>query len=401
MMVENVSRRYLGVLGFAVFLLAPSFDTALKYLGTKGLVLYFVIGTCIILLGHRFVMPVFRNLISERHATYFAIITFLLLIGIALYGYPIANSGRFGVGSDADEALLTAAGELIRGRYPYYLQTYLGNQISPLPGAVLFAVPFVILGAISLQNVFWLAVLFIAVRYFEKSSVLALGLIWVTLGFSPTVLQNIVTGADYISNSIYILVLMWILIKMVSDSTASQWKRLVPSVLLGLAFSSRSNFLLLLPLLLSILVQTSGWKSAIKYSAISGLAFLLVTVPFWLYDPPGFAPLIVQAKKLRAIEEVLPFAGVIIPGSAVMLSMILSFQKLKSDCILFFRNCAIVQLFVLFFTSAVYSIKLGQPDLYLGQSGYGMFTLFFGALAGWLNIYGRDINDPTSEDRLV
>ena len=121
-----------------------------------------------------------------------------------------------------------------------------------------------------------------------------------------------------------------------------------------------------------------------------------MTVPFWLYDPQGFAPLIVQAKKLHTIEDVLPFAGIIIPGSAILLSLILSFQKFKVDCTLFFRNCAIVQIFVLFFTSTVYSIKLGQPDLYLGQAGYGMFTLFFGALAGWLYLYGRDLNDTNN-----
>ncbi|MEQ1605760.1 MAG: hypothetical protein ABL999_12915 [Pyrinomonadaceae bacterium] len=387
MTTKKTSNRSLTVFGLAVFLLAPSFDTALKYFGVGGVIGYFAVGTLIIFAADRFVLPWFKANVSERTANILAIVTFAVLIAFTLIVYPMANAGRFGGGSDADDALVVAVGEVLRGHYPYTPSTYLGNPISPMPGTVFLAIPFVVIGAIHLQNIFWLAVFFLVFRYFEKSSTSALGLVLAMLAFSPTLLQNIVTGADYASNSIYILVLMWILIRTLSTPEPDTWKWVLPAILLGVALSSRSTFMLIMPLFLSVLVQRAGWKNAIKYLAVSGITFLAVTLPFWLYDPAGFAPLRVQSEKLKGIEDVLPYAGIIIPGVTGLIAIGLSFQDMKTDTARFFRNCALVQLFVLFFTSAVYSIKLGHVDFFLQQSGYGMFSLIFGATAFWMYLY--------------
>lgn len=149
----------------------------------------------------------------------------------------------------------------------------------------------------------------------------------------------------------------------------------------------------MMPLFLAVLVQRAGWKDAIKYLGISGITFLAVTLPFWLYDPSGFAPLRVQSEKLKGIENVLPYAGIIIPGITGLIAIGLSFQNMKTDTARFLRNCALVQLFVLFFTSAVYSIKLGHVDFFLQQSGYGMFSLIFGATAFWMYLYNDSSNE--------
>jgi hypothetical protein len=151
----------------------------------------------------------------------------------------------------------------------------------------------------------------------------------------------------------------------------------------------------MMPLFLSVLVQRAGWTKAIKYLAISGITFLAVTLPFWLYDPAGFAPLRVQSEKLKGIEDILPYAGIIIPGITGLIAVGLSFQDLKTDTARFFRNCALVQLFVLFLTSAIYSIKLGHVDFFLQQSGYGMFSLIFGATAFWMYLYNERIETTT------
>ncbi len=396
MSTESPGRQYIGFLGLAAFLLIPSFDTFLKYFGLAGVILYFAIGILALLLGQKFVLPVYRSKITGKSADILAVITFALLTLVVSFVYPLANSGRFGRGSDADDALLIAGGKLLNGEFPYYLSTYLGNMISPMPGAVLFAIPFVILGIIAIQNVFWLGVLFVTVRHYFQSSPMALGLIWLLLLFSPTVLQNLLTGADYVSNSIYILVFMWIMVTTISDPKSAEWKRLLPTILFGIGLSSRSNFLIIMPLLLSIMVQNAGWISALKYLIISGITCLLVTVPFWLYDPAGFTPLIVQSMKVTELQTVLPFAGVIIPLSGILLATLLSFQKLETDCMAFFRNCTIVQLFILLFTSGIWSLKLGYLDLFVGQSGYGMFTLFFGAVAGWAAFYSNALSSSFS-----
>ena len=389
---ENSSRRYFGVVAFAVFLLVPSFDTILKYGGVIGIIAYFLVGTFLLMLGNRFLLPVLQAKLSEKQANILAVITLLGLIAVVVIGYPLANSGRFGGGSDADEALITAASELLKGHYPYAQQTYLGNPISPMPGAVLFAVPFVLTGIFPFQNIFWFIALFFAVRYFTASSALSLGLMWLILLLSPTVMWNFVTGSDYATNTIYVAILMLFLIKKTSDPSAVGWQRAVLAVMLGIGLSSRSNFLLLMPLLLSILAQVAGWRTAIKYLSISAASFLLVSVPFWLYNPEGFTPLIAQGAKLKYVLDVLPFANFIVPGSAFLLSSVLALRDLPADGGVFFRNCAIIQLFVLLFVCTLSSIKLGRPDLYFNQAGYGMFTLFFGVVGLWIMRFGTGAN---------
>ena len=380
---ENI-RRYAAVFGFAILLLVPSFDSIYKYLGLTGIAIYFIVGTVILLLGYRFAVPFLKASLSERAANILAGLTFLCLIAVVAIGYPLANSGRFGGGSDADEALIMAAKAIASGIYPYTQVTYLGNLISPMPGAVFFGMPFSLTGLFQFQNVFWFGVLFFLIRHLSGRGSIGLGLSWLLLVLCPTVIWNFVTGSDYATNTIYIAILMWILVRKCAETEAPEWQRIIPAILLGIGLSSRSNFILMMPLLLSALVQNAGWRPAIKYLAISGVIFMLVTVPFWLHDPVGFAPLAAQGSKLKDLVDVLPYANIIIPGTAGILTLVLALRKLPVDCAALFRNCAVVQLFILLFTCTVSSIKAGHPDIFLRQSGYGMFTLIFAAISAWI-----------------
>ncbi len=386
-MIERPQNRPLLLFGFAAFTLAPSFDTALKYLGPTGILPFFAVGSLLIFAADRSVVPMYKKLVSERAADILAIVSFVVLTFITMVVYPAANAGRFGGGSDADDALILAASELLRGHYPYLQTTYLGNLISPMPGTVLLATPFVLAGAIHLQNIFWLAVLYLVFRRYEGSRRSALGLIAAMLIFSPTLQQNLATGADYAANSIYLLVAMWVIIRNISQNTSVTF---AAAILLGVGLSSRSTFILSMPLFLSILVQNAGWVRALKTLTISGVTCLAVTLPFWVCYPNGFSPLTVQSEKLAFISDVVPFAGLIIPGSAGILAIALSFQDLKNGIARYFRNFAIVQIYVLFLTAGVYSIKLGRLDLFLTQSGYGMFSMIFGATAFWMYLYSEN-----------
>jgi hypothetical protein len=54
-----------------------------------------------------------------------------------------------------------------------------------------------------------------------------------------------------------------------------------------------------------------------------------------------------------------------------------------------------VQLVVLLLASAIWSLKLGKLDIFIGQSGYGMFTLGFAMFAFWLSYFnGADKKIP-------
>ena len=117
--------------------------------------------------------------------------------------------------------------------------------------------------------------------------------------------------------------------------------------------------------------------------AIAGFTFMLVVIPFWLYDPAGFTPFNVQSEKVMQFETILPYARVIVPLSGMLLASALSFRKMKPDCIVFFWNCAIVQLFSVLLLSALSSIYSGKLDLYFGHVSYGVFFIFFAGFAAW------------------
>jgi hypothetical protein len=79
----------------------------------------------------------------------------LVVLAVTLFIYPKANIHTPMRGSDRDDALLDATSALLRGEFPYSRPTYLGNPITPLPGALLLAVPFVLAGNAALANALW------------------------------------------------------------------------------------------------------------------------------------------------------------------------------------------------------------------------------------------------------
>lgn len=374
----------------SLLLLLPSIDTSYKYFAWTGTIVYLVVGFLFLHIVTFRVAPAVENRLPIPVLNFTAIAVFAGLIAIGFVGYSLATSGLYGGGSDADDALIIAANEFIAGRYPYQLRTYLGNGISPMPGAVFLSMPFTLTGLITLQNIFWIGVIYFLLRRIRDGEYTATSYILLLLIVSPTVLQNVVSGADYVSNSSYIAAAIWLMALSIRDAFLPAWRWIAAAVLFGFALSSRSNFLVLLPLIFSLLWQTGGFRPAFKIYVVAGLVCLGVTLPFYLYDPANFSPITVQVDKMTQIATVLPFAGVIIPLSGLIAATYFSFRRYTLNDPVFWMNCALVQLLVLAITTIVYSIKLGKPDLFVGQSGYGMFTVVFAAIAFVLTYFRRD-----------
>lgn len=374
----------LVVVGFALLILLPSLDIPLKYAGIAGMFGYVVLGTAGIFVAYYYLLPRGVPKMTDRSAMMILLAGLLALAAFAVVMYPIANSGRFGGGTDVDDALIIGVNEIFAGRYPYYQKTYLGGLLSPMPGAILLAFPFVLAGLLPLQNVFWLGMLAITCRRYLRGYVPTLLCLATVLLISPTAYQVIATGSDHMANAIYILIGMWVLLKAVSDPGSSVWWKVLPAVFLGLGLSSRSNFFLAMPILFSALVQNASFAAAVRYFGVIGAVFLVVTVPFWAYDPPAFAPYLIQAGRLKNVESILPYASVIVPAVSFSLSAAFSFTRMPSDGAAMFRNCAIVQLAVLYISSLLYTAHMGVFSLFLGNVGYGMFTMFFAAASIWI-----------------
>jgi hypothetical protein len=382
--VLKVSRMELA--GFALSLFLPSTAVFQKYFGIAGVAAYLVIATLVLLLFTRY-QSAFLYLaakVTEKQTLWLAALTFLIIIAAFIIIYPIANSGTVGGGSDTDDALNIATHELLHGRYPYYPRTYLGNPISPMPGTLFLAIPFVLLGNSAYQNIFWLLVFFLAMKSYLHNGRLALLMLWVILVMSPGVLYQVFTGSDYISNSLYVLLFMLWWVESMSRSEMSIWRKTLAAILFGVGLSSRANFVMILPLVYSILVHVAGWKPAMKYTSTAIIAFMAVTVPFYLYDPRGFTPL-QTVNELGLVRSILPYVEVIIPVATAMLAVVLAiFQPVSRNFSVLLRNCMLVLAFPVICMLILFTIKSGKIDF--SSAFFGVFFLFFGAVSFWSNL---------------
>jgi hypothetical protein len=375
---KNISnRRALELIIFCLSLVIPSTGTVHKYFGYPGLILYIIVVFLAVFLGYRFVLEKFLLGVTEKQAFGLMLLTLLgLLVAFAIV-YPVANSGLMGSGSDRDEALNIAATELVHLRYPYYNKTYLGGPISPLPGAIILAIPFVLLGNSAYQNFFWLMAFFLTIKSYLKDGRLTLILIWYILGLSPEILREFITGGDGLGNSIYILIFILLLIRLISQSNKSKFLKIIFAILLGIGLSSRPHLILLVPLVFSLLIQNNGWRIAAKYMLLTCTVLGAVTLPFYLYDSQAFSPLH-QTTKLSQFSSILPFAEIIIPLLGGTIACCLAFQRMDKKGILLMRNCAIIQAFMVLSPFVLSSIS--SRELSFNFIGYGIYFLFFGTV---------------------
>ena len=224
-------------------------------------------------------------------------------------------------------------------------------------------------------------------RFYLGDWRLALFLLWLLLILSPAILHEFVTWGDLAANSIYILIFTFLFVNALSKPHTKKWEKVLSAILLGVGFSSRLNFLLLLPLIFSTLVQNVGWRIAIKYVALVGVVFAAVTLPFYLYDARNFTPLYGQFSKIGNFNSLFPFASTFIILAGFIIAFLLSFQHMHSDCVVLFRNCAIVQAFLVLSLAILKTIPQGKPEF--SFFGFGFFFLFFGAVSFWHSIIKR------------
>jgi hypothetical protein len=199
------------------------------------------------------------------------------------------------------------------------------------------------------------------------------------LAVSPSVWQQVVTGGDHPANAIYNLAFALAVATHVPRPDVARWKKLLLAGLLGVGLSSRANFLFLLPPVVSQVAQGAGWRTALRYGAVTCAAFATVTLPFWLYDPGGFTPLAVQSGKLAAAPPWLPFPRLVIPAATCAVALALAAQRPDNGQVILLRNCALVEAIPVVLLLILSSVAAGRPNLL--AAGYGLFSTFFGALA--------------------
>jgi hypothetical protein len=373
-----LSRRVWPAVALGLALALPSLGTVEKYLGTAVAVVYLAAMLVVAPVAERFALPLFLRLVGERGARWLAVATYVGLVVAFVVVYPIADSEMMGSGSDRDDASNLATNRLLDGEYPYAEKTYLGNPVSQLPGALVLAAPFVVLGTSAWQNFLWIPVFFVALARHLGSARLALFASWIVLAVSPGVLRELLTGGDLIANGIYVAVPMLVLLRV----PPGRWLGLAVAVFLGVALSSRANYVYALPLLFAALAQLQGWREAILRTGIVSAALVAITLPFYAYDPDGFTPL-KTSGKLSQFDEVAPHLDLAVVAVAVVLTLGLALRRFDRRGFALMSSAAIVQMFLLIAVVVLDSIRLERLDFSFLIPGYGLVALVFALFGAW------------------
>jgi hypothetical protein len=229
-----------------VFLGLPSLYSVEKFTGVVGLVLYVVALPA----GIAFVRSWLWTPRSGRDIALLTALVALLVVGLLVL-YPLADSGRIGGGSDNGEALNLATRALVRGDDPYARDTYLGNPVAVLPGALVLSAPFALYGNIAVSvNAFWLGALVLVLWRVGRgadasASTLGLGLFLCVAG-----LNTWIVGSDRLGNTICVLLLSIGVCALASQDHGS-FPLAGCALVLGIGLSWRINFVLVVPPLLA------------------------------------------------------------------------------------------------------------------------------------------------------
>lgn len=322
--MSEAGRRTLLILGICVAWTLTSVTPLLKYLSPAKAIaalaaclLSIVIGmSCLIRLNRR----------PRQIGIGWFLLLFLALTTAFAILYPISLKHTLNIGSDREDALRVELLAVQHHQYPYDARTFLGNPPTPLPGAILLAAPFFVLGHIAWQNFLWLALFFVfAIRFFRYRAT-ALFYLAVFLLFAPGHLSDFTSGGDYLINFFYIAIASTLFYRSLGHSLNAS----IPAALfLGVALSSRILYaVILIPLLALTLQRTSRLRAAGLFFLVL-LAACAVTLP--VLSPHPLPRLLLQlqqnAIKLRYIPSAihpqwtLPLLAIVVACTAFFVRM--------------------------------------------------------------------------------
>lgn len=311
-----------------------------KSLKIYGLILYPIISYSILIYVLNNINSISRIIEKYNPKLLFLLFLFTLIVAYSFW-YPYEDIRSRG--SDRDEALNQAVIEITHLKYPYYVRTIVSgkshelkldnNPLTVMPGSILFAAPFVLLGNSTYQNFFWMVILFIILaKYYQSDSHSMLFIILNTF-LCGTFLFQILIGSDYIANSIWVLIFTHLFIQ---NSKSFDKKSLLYSILLGIGLSSRFNFLIILLPLTVYLYFGTNLLNTMKQMTSVIFGFLIITVPFLVYDYNNFTP-VHYSNLYRWFDQMIPFSSVIFPVLILVLSLTTSLYLRKDRASIYYQ----------------------------------------------------------------
>lgn len=212
----------------------------------------------------------------------------LCVVGTVLFVvlWPLANDGTFGPGSDRDEALDVALRAALAGRFPYADNTYLGNPPTPMPGALILALPFHLAGSAAWQNPVWLiGFVWWCCRFFQQKSLAWMAAALFVLA-CPASLLDFVVGGDYLVNIVYVMIAADLALSAIEGD--SRWQRHLAYAFLAIAISSRPIYAVVPVVVAGYAFRRVGIARAGEFCLGVGALLLVLNLPFYLHDPARF-----------------------------------------------------------------------------------------------------------------
>jgi hypothetical protein len=269
----------------ALLWVLPSIGLLPKFLGWKLAVAAIAAG----LLGIPLALSCARRFFRPERRTLSVVLLLVALTLILLFAilYPSARQGFTGGGSDREDAINAALNALLHGTFPYSARTFLGNAPTPMPGALLLALPAYLLGSGGLQNLFWLpAFVRLSPRLFARSEA-SVPYLNVFILLCPASLQDFVTGGDYLINALYVVISIELALAAYVDD-GSPWTRIAACAFLAACLASRPIYSTAVPVVAALLLQRCGYRRCVEFVAVVALFCAAIVLPFFLYDPSQF-----------------------------------------------------------------------------------------------------------------
>jgi hypothetical protein len=369
---RDLWRRSGGVVAAAFVLwLVPSTALILKYTGLAGLIFLPLAALSAIIV----LTAILYRRTVDLSARWLVGVGALALLLFVLF-HPLAHSGLLGPGSDREDGLNVALHALVRLQDPYRTTSFLGHQLNPMPGALILALPFYLMGNSAFQNLFWVPVfLWRAQKWFgTTSAALWCGLIFVVA--CPASLRDFVTGGDYLINALYVAIAMDL--GFVALHTERKWYRYAAAIFLSVAISSRPNYLIAVPVLAGTVFQSRGWRRMVEFLLLVGLGYVVLNGPLY-YHGLADLPILQVANKMSDIPSSL-HAPLVLPAIGALIGFCSFFIEMDRARIF---GLTALSLLPLFYSVLAYRVLMTHrfPGVTLFE--YSLPVSIFGGL--WLS----------------
>ena len=352
--------------GLALILAVVSWHTATNLGGTAGGVVYAVACAVVIVA----VLPVATRAVSRAPAwvlpTLVAVVV-AVLVALFVLGFPAAYGHEMGVGSDRSDALDVALARLADGLYPYEGVTYLGNPITPLPGALLMAAPFAWLtGDAAWQNV---AGLLLLLPLLNGGSWRRTGptLLWACVALGGLeVVREFVVGDDLVTGAVpAVAAAAWTL---ALARGASVRALVAAGTALGIATCTRPHLALVVMVVAAAVGALAGWRRAVLVGATASAVWALLIVPFLLGGSARFSPWHVAAKVTgdRGLTTGIVLVGLV--AAALLLAALVVVRPSTPSAVGWFCAAVLFAPSVLSLARRLAGGPAGELDLTLGAA---------------------------------